>query len=254
MALGTISINGWLNLRKINSHETTRNKSTTLSYAAGSITAMPCSIAITTPISLNSAICLMKTYSRKPLNSPRGSMKSQNDSRSIATAKSSTIESMRRDERYKNINKFLIVVKFGVFGINYNSDDSEIDERKLGLCRLVSRASKCWRKFLIWASSLSVRFASEKRRKKLNFLIHNPALCYLRPNPIFSRIERQSDLLACFDSVTTGIHQIIRTKLVPQTTSPALMPTKVYQNTLSSGLHVLHCKSKLIPSPTVASS
>ncbi|KAK8559350.1 hypothetical protein V6N13_026776 [Hibiscus sabdariffa] len=222
MALGTISINGWLNLRKINSHETTRNKSTTLSYAAGSITAMPCSIAITTPISLNSAICLMKTYSRKPLNSPRGSMKSQNDSRSIATAKSSTIESMRRDERYKNINKFLIVVKFGVFGINYNSDDSEIDERKLGLCRL--------------------------------FLIHNPALCYLRPNPIFSRIERQSDLLACFDSVTTGIHQIIRTKLVPQTTSPALMPTKVYQNTLSSGLHVLHCKSKLIPSPTVASS
>ncbi|KAK8499926.1 hypothetical protein V6N12_042761 [Hibiscus sabdariffa] len=38
------------------------------------------------------------------------------------------IESMRRDEGYKNINKFLIVVKFGVFGINYNSDDSENDE------------------------------------------------------------------------------------------------------------------------------
>ncbi|KAK8547940.1 hypothetical protein V6N13_123363 [Hibiscus sabdariffa] len=41
------------------------------------------------------------------------------------------IESMRRDEGYKNINKFLIVVKFGVFGINYNSDDSENDEEEI---------------------------------------------------------------------------------------------------------------------------
>ncbi|KAK8617115.1 hypothetical protein V6N13_117082 [Hibiscus sabdariffa] len=41
------------------------------------------------------------------------------------------IESIRRDERYKNIDKLLIVVKFGVFATNYNRDDSEIDEEEI---------------------------------------------------------------------------------------------------------------------------
>ncbi|KAK8547941.1 hypothetical protein V6N13_123364 [Hibiscus sabdariffa] len=62
--------------------------------------------------------------------------------------------------------------------------------------------------------------------------------------------------LAYFYGVTTGIHRVIRTKLVPQTTSPAFMPTKSHQAdpNMSPAAKVKPEDNGMLPSPNTSAT